>query len=178
MAAGERTFVTQRSYRCGGRQLGVTVQRTAPGRFTVVVDAQPHDVEAALSDASTLQLVVDGVAQTALVARVGDAYHVAIAGEVYVLAPVAGAAVSASHAALLAPPQIVAPMPGKVLQVLVRPGQQVGTGDGLLILEAMKMEHRIVAEAPGTVRAVHVVDGQMVDAGVVLVELEYDSAEI
>ena len=74
---------------------------------------------------------------------------------------------------MLASPQIVAPMPGKVLQVLVRAGQQVAAGDGLLILEAMKMEHRMTAEAPATVRAVHVADGQMVDAGTVLVELEY-----
>ena len=167
--------MTQRSYRCGSRQLGVTVQRTAPGRFTVVVEGQPHDVEAALSDASTLQLVVDGAVQTAVVARVADTYHVAVGGEVYVLTPAATGGDPGIQAALLAPPQIVAPMPGKVLQVLVRPGQQVAAGDGLLILEAMKMEHRIAAEAAATVRAVHVNDGQMVDAGVVLVELEYDA---
>jgi biotin carboxyl carrier protein len=64
-------------------------------------------------------------------------------------------------------------MPGKVLQVLVRVGQSVAADEGLLVLEAMKMEHRIAAEAPATVRAVHVADGQMVDAGAVLIELEY-----
>jgi len=160
-------------YRCGTRRLAVTVRRTAPGCFAVTVDGQERTVEAAPLDPSTLQLVLDGTVYTLPIARVGDAYHVAIDGQVYVLVPDAASA-GGNHAALLAPPQIVAPMPGKVLQVLVQAGQSVAAGDGLLILEAMKMEHRMVAEAPATVRSVHVVDGQMVDAGVVLVELEYE----
>jgi len=169
--------MSRHSYRCADRSLEVTVQRTAMGRFAVVVEGHAHEIEASLSDDSTLQLVVDGAVHTALVARVGAAYHVALAGEIYTLAPVVSGAASPDHPVVLAPPQIVAPMPGKVLQVLVQPGQHLGAGDGLLILEAMKMEHRIAAEAAATVQAVHVVDGQMVDAGVVLVELEYHSAQ-
>lgn len=167
----------QQAYRCGGHHLGVTLQRSAAGHFTATVDGRAHAVDAALLGASTLQLAVDGVVHTVLVARIGEAYHVAIAGEVYVLVPAAALAAAGGHPVALAPPQIVAPMPGKVLQVLVQAGQQVAAGDGLLILEAMKMEHRMVAEAPATVRAVHVADGQMVDAGTVLVELAYDSTE-
>ncbi len=168
----------QRSYRYGNRHLTVAVQRTGPGRFTVTMEGQARAVEAALLGTSTLQLVVDGVAHAVEVARIADAYHVALAGEVYVLTPEAAGAGAGDRPPLLAPPQIVAPMPGKVLQVLVQAGQQVAAGDGLLILEAMKMEHRMVAEAPATVRAVHVNDGQMVDAGAVLVELEYGSSEV
>jgi 3-methylcrotonyl-CoA carboxylase alpha subunit len=163
----------QRAYRFGGRHLGVGLQRTAAGRFTVTVDGRVREVEASLSNSATLQLVVDDVAHTVQVARVGDAYHVAIGGEVYVLMPVVGGIPAGDHPAVLATPQIVAPMPGKVLQVLVQAGQRVAAGDGLLILEAMKMEHRLTAEAPATVRAVRVADGEMVDAGAVLVELEY-----
>jgi len=160
-------------YRHGGGQVGVAVQRTAADRFTVTLDGRPRTVEAVLADSSTLRLVVDGVAHTVRIARSGAAYHVAIGGETYVLTPEAAAAAAGGASAVLAAPQIVAPMPGKVLQVLVRVGQRVQTGDGLLILEAMKMEHRMIAEAPATVRAVHVADGQMVDGGAVLVELEY-----
>jgi pyruvate carboxylase subunit B len=67
-------------------------------------------------------------------------------------------------------------MPGKVLSVLVGEGQEVATGDGLLILEAMKMENRIVAEARAIVRRVHVTEGQMVDGGAILLELDYVEA--
>lgn len=163
----------ERTYRYGGRQVTVTLQRTEAGRFAAQVEGQSHAVDAALLDASTLQLSVDGVSYLAQVARIGDAYHVAIGGETYALAPAAAGSAAGEHLSILAVPQIVAPMPGKVLQVLVRAGGEVATGDGLLILEAMKMEHRIVAEAAATVRAVHVSDGQMVDAGAVLVELDY-----
>jgi biotin carboxyl carrier protein len=74
---------------------------------------------------------------------------------------------------MLASPQITAPMPSKILQVLVVEGQEVAVGDGLIILEAMKMENRITAEAAAVVKKVHVADGQMVDGGQVLIELEY-----
>jgi biotin carboxyl carrier protein len=161
------------AYRCGTRRVTVGLQRAARDRFTVTLDGTAVEVEATLVDPDTVHLVIGGTAHTLPVVRVGGTYQVAIAGEVYTLAPDSAGSVSSPHAAVLAPPQIVAPMPGKVLQVLVRTGQEVAAGDGLLVLEAMKMEHRIVAEAPATVRAVHVESGQMVDAGAVLVELEY-----
>jgi biotin carboxyl carrier protein len=164
----------RRLYRWGDRRVGVALQRSAPGHFVAVVDGHSHHVEAELLDASTLRLVVDRVVHTVQIARVAETYHIAIAGEVYTLTPETPGGATGDRAPALAPPQIVAPMPGRVLSVLVRAGQGVGAGDGLLLLEAMKMEHRIAAEAPATVRAVHVADGQMVDAGELLVELDYD----
>ncbi|HVO24948.1 MAG TPA: biotin carboxylase N-terminal domain-containing protein [Candidatus Margulisiibacteriota bacterium] len=65
-----------------------------------------------------------------------------------------------------------APMPGKILAVRVTPGQAVNTGDTLVILEAMKMEHEVVAPHRATVQQVCVEDGQQVDADAVLVILE------
>jgi len=166
--------VIQHIYRTGSRQVAIAVERSGPGRYTVTVDGHRHVVEAALRGPSTLQLVVDGRQHTAWIVRIGDAEHVAVDGEVHVLRPeVAGSAAAGDHSTL-APPQIVAPMPGKVLHVLVTAGAQVAAGDGLLILEAMKMEHRIIAEAAATVRAVHVSDGQMVDGGSIMLELEYE----
>lgn len=161
----------QVGYRSGGRHLVVAVQRQSPGHFSVSIDGTAQAVEVMAVDGSTVQLAIDGSVQTAYVVRVAGVVHVWIDGEVHVLAP-ESAAVSADHGAL-APPQIVAPMPGKVLQVLVTVGQQVAEGDGLVIVEAMKMEHRITAAAAASVRAVHVADGQMVDGGAVLVELDY-----
>jgi biotin carboxyl carrier protein len=142
------------------------------GSFAVTVDGRRHEVEASVVDPWRLRLVVDGRPHTVHLTRIGGAEHVACNGSVYVLTPEVSGGVR-DHTASLALPQVVAPMPGKVLHVLVQPGQQVEAGDGLLILEAMKMEHRMMAEAAGTVQAVHVADGQMVDAGAVLVELQY-----
>ena len=67
---------------------------------------------------------------------------------------------------------LVAPMPGKVLEVLVSEGDEVEAGAPLMVLEAMKMEHRIVAATDGTVTAVHFNPGEQVAQGAVLLELE------
>lgn len=70
------------------------------------------------------------------------------------------------------PSRIVAPMPGLVLRVQVAVGDQVGTGDGLVVLEAMKMENEIKARAPAVVARVLVTPGQAVEKGAPLVEFE------
>jgi pyruvate carboxylase subunit B len=58
--------------------------------------------------------------------------------------------------------EVVSPMPGMVVAVLVEAGQEVRTGEGLLILEAMKMENEIRAPRTGVVETVHVTPGQRV----------------
>ena len=63
-----------------------------------------------------------------------------------------------------------APMPGLVVRVLVSAGQTVQAGQGLVVLEAMKMENELRAGGTATVRAVAVVAGQAVEKGEVLIE--------
>lgn len=67
---------------------------------------------------------------------------------------------------------IKAPMPGMILKILVEPGQQISKGDGLLILEAMKMENVLKAAANGVVKSVNVVERVAVEKGTVLIEME------
>jgi 3-methylcrotonyl-CoA carboxylase alpha subunit len=62
-------------------------------------------------------------------------------------------------------------MPGRVLAVDVAPGQTVAAGDRLLVLEAMKMEHRISARSAGIIGAVHIAIGDQVADGMLLVEI-------
>ncbi|MFC4014533.1 biotin carboxylase N-terminal domain-containing protein [Nonomuraea purpurea] len=68
----------------------------------------------------------------------------------------------------VAPGSLLAPMPGNVLRVEVEPGDRVTKGQAVLVLEAMKMEHRIAAPADGVVSGVHVEKGRQVEAGAVL----------
>lgn len=64
-----------------------------------------------------------------------------------------------------------APMPGMVVRVEVEAGVVVRAGQGVVVLEAMKMENELTAPGPGTVTAVRVAAGQAVEKGAVLVEL-------
>ena len=68
--------------------------------------------------------------------------------------------------------EVVAPMPGTVIRVLVEPGARVSARQPLVVLEAMKMETPLVSPYEATVRAVHVGEGDRVAGGAVLVELD------
>ena len=67
--------------------------------------------------------------------------------------------------------EVRAPMPGLVLRVLAEVGEAVEAGQGLVVLEAMKMENELKAPAAGVVQAVHGVAGAAVAKGDLLVEL-------
>ncbi len=67
---------------------------------------------------------------------------------------------------------ILAPMPGLVLDILVEPGAEVTAGTPLIILEAMKMENVLKAEGDGTVTAISVDKGAAVDKRQLLIEIE------
>jgi 3-methylcrotonyl-CoA carboxylase alpha subunit len=71
-----------------------------------------------------------------------------------------------------APGSLAAPMPGKVIALLVEPGARVAKGAPLLVLEAMKMEHTISAPADGVVKALHFAVGEQVPEGAELLTLE------
>jgi biotin carboxyl carrier protein len=65
--------------------------------------------------------------------------------------------------------QITAPMPGKVIRLLVRQGEVVAAGQGLLVVEAMKMQNEIRSPKSGKVEKLFATEGQAVNAGEVLV---------
>jgi biotin carboxyl carrier protein len=143
-----------------------------PTGHRVRIDGQEHRVAVRRLDDSTLFLMLDGRAYRAAIARNGRDRWVAVQGEVYTFSPETGAP-SAHQIGSVASPEVTAPMPGKILHVLVAPGDRVSAGDALLILEAMKMETRLLAESTGTVRTVRVAAGDMVDGGQTLVVLDY-----
>lgn len=64
--------------------------------------------------------------------------------------------------------QVIAPMPGKIVRVLVKLGERVEAGQGLVVVEAMKMQNAVRSPKGGTVERVLVAEGQAVNAGEVL----------
>ena len=158
------------------KQSHLDVEVRAEGNsYRVVFAGSEHVVEVQQLDETVVVLTIDGKRYRVAIARSGKERLVAVAGEVYTFVAESGAATAGVTA--VAAPEITAPMPGKVLQVLVEPGDRVELGDGLLLLEAMKMESRLTAEASGTVAEVRVVAGDMVVGGQVLVVLRYEEAE-
>ncbi len=79
---------------------------------------------------------------------------------------------AAASVAASGPAPLVAPMPGLVVRVLAAVGDEVAAGQGLVVVEAMKMENELRAAAAGRITAVHAVAGTAVEKGTVLVALE------
>jgi acetyl/propionyl-CoA carboxylase alpha subunit len=77
-----------------------------------------------------------------------------------------------SAAAPLGPAPIKAPMPGLIVRVNVKVGDSVEAGQGVVVMEAMKMENELRATAAGTVKSVEVAAGAAVEKGALLVALE------
>lgn len=79
---------------------------------------------------------------------------------------------SAARAVPTGPAPIVAPMPGLIVRVNVKIGDRVEAGQGVVVMEAMKMENELRATAAGTVKSVEVAAGAAVEKGALLVGLE------
>src|SRR5262249_2492929 len=101
--------------------------------------------------------------------RMGDAIFVSVGPYAFTFAIVQASRGGGRHS--LATPLLTAPMPGKVLKVLVAEGDRVEAGQALITMEAMKMETTLSAEGPARIKRIPVAEGQMVEAGAVLMEL-------
>lgn len=119
------------------------------------------------------RVTVDGTSYEVEVEELGSGSAAAPAAPVAAPAPAAAPVPKAAPAAPAAGPAegtvISAPMPGKVLKVVVQSGAAVNAGDLLLVLEAMKMENEILAPAGGTVKEIRAHDGDSVNTGDLLV---------
>ena len=165
--------------------------RTADGVFHVTIDGRRVDVDSVRIDAYSWSLIVREDVRLKpdttpdVVSAFRRTYEITIApdqassqltigvGAARVAAGVngrrrPGTKADPSHAAA-GPLRVVAPMPGKIVRVLVQSGEAVHARQPLIVVEAMKMENELRAGRAGTVTEVRAQAGQSVDAGAVLV---------
>ncbi|MBI2571834.1 MAG: biotin/lipoyl-binding protein [Candidatus Schekmanbacteria bacterium] len=126
-------------------------------------------------------LLVDGVSWEAMLSWNGPSCDVSLLGgalgapfrlrgavfEESRMPPRATAARSAAGSG-----RLLAPMPGKVVAILKKPGERVSQGEGIIVMEAMKMENELTATVSGTMRDVQVCPGETVEAGTLLAVIE------
>ena len=170
----------------GGRRRQVVVTPTG-GTFAVALDGQTRRVDAARIDAQTLSLLVDTVSPAyATVTSAG--YEVSVVPDpaasglaVHVGGVPVGVALNGrrqwartdeGRASGSGPQRLKAPMPGKVIRVLVQVGESVGPRQPVVVVEAMKMENELRASREGTVAEIHAREGMSVDAGALLIVIQ------
>jgi len=88
------------------------------------------------------------------------------------LADARDAASDSKKAATEGPMEVRAQMPGKIIKILMQPGATVTAGQGLIVVEAMKMQNEVKAPKSGVLTRVHVAEGATVSAGELLVVVE------
>lgn len=164
-----------------GEEREVAVERLDGGRFRITHDGRTRIVDARRvaegARASTWSLVAEGGGTARIIDVDGAAPELTITIDnvsvplklVDARRKLAAAAAPRTHAGPLA---IKSPMPGKVVKVLVAPGDAVKAGQGVVVVEAMKMENELRAPRDGKVQAVSAREGQAVEAGQTLATLE------
>ncbi len=156
--------------RIGGRTCGVELERQG-SRLRVLLDGRALEADAVAVAAGTYSILLDGRALEVRVQPAGDAVRVHAGGQEFlaeVLDPRAWRGKRGGVLELEGRQQITAPMPGKVVRLLVKAGDTVEAGQGLLVVEAMKMQNEIRAPKSGKVERLAVTEGQAVNAGEVI----------
>jgi len=140
------------------------------GRFRISIDGRAREVDSRPTSTGTFSLLIDNAtAEVSVVAR-GDEFAVAVDGRTHRLRLLDERALRqrARAGAGEGEREVRAVMPGKVVAILVEVGAAVERGQGLLVIEAMKMENEIAAPRAGTIRELRVVPGQAVEPGEIL----------
>jgi biotin carboxyl carrier protein len=132
----------------GDQILQLDLVKTGPSEVSVLVDGASHDLSLEKTPLGFAVLVRGD----RLLVDLKDAVKGAVLGIV-------------THAG---PLKLSAPMPGKIVKVLVSLGDVVEAGRGLLVMEAMKMENELKAARAGTIEDIKVQEGQAVDMGALL----------
>jgi biotin carboxyl carrier protein len=164
----------------GGRVRRVRVERQN-AQYQVTVDDHIFLVDSRAVNRETLSLLVqdgDGSVRSVdatVQPRPGSStLDVSVSGQTLSarLLTRSGARGAEGGASGSGPQQVLAPMPGKVVRVMVAPGDSVEPRQGLVVIEAMKMENELRAARAGRVKTVRAAEGQSVEAGALLVIVE------
>jgi len=144
------------------------------GRWTCRLDGREIAVDAVLARPDVLSLRIDNKAYEVKCERVGGEMHlwvgsVRFAAEVRDPRSFRGRVRAADDHG---PKKLLAPMPGRVVRVLVSQGAEVEAGTGVLVVEAMKMQNEVKSPKKGTVQKIMATEGAAVNAGDVLAIVE------
>ena len=166
------TFPLVTRFALGGKVCEIEIVRERDGGYVARNNGEEHRFEIEALDDATIRFRHDGVLQSAKFLRRDDRLYflhrgVTLAVHDLTLAVPESAAAGGDG-------KVRATMNGRVVAVLVKPGDKVAAGQPVMTLEAMKMEHVHIAGVAGTVAAIDVAEGEQVTTGKIVVEIEAD----
>ena len=160
------------SAKAGRQILEVTIERRN-GTYSVEIDGVQYEVDSHKLEADFYSILTGGRSYEVSVEATRDGYRVRHgAAEQLVTLSDPGRQAREELADSKGSAAVVSAMPGKVARVLVRVGDRVEAGQGVVVVEAMKMENEITAPKPGRVISITVQPDQTVESGTELLVIE------
>ncbi len=163
-----------------GETLRNGLRETGEGQYDVTLAEETVHLDAVRSGPTIYSIIEDGQQFEVMVDERGaHGFDVLVGGRLFHLESLNERTklLTSSAVAVASGPQTVeAEMPGKVVRVNLAPGDAVGQGQGVVVVEAMKMENEIPSPIDGVVKEVAVSAGQTVEAGAVLFVVEPSAA--
>lgn len=165
----------------GKKTYVVEIEQATETLYAVIVDGTRFEVDARNSGSDLWTMLIGHNTHDIDIVSQNGNFEMAVNGEMFT-----AEVIDEQRKSLLTrkgkfvaegPQEVKAPMPGKVVKVLVKPGDSVNEGDGLVIVEAMKMENLLKSAITGVVKQVFVSEGQAVEARMPLVTVDPAKAE-
>jgi len=153
------------------RSVAFTQLGDKPSQVTAIIDGRSVEADAARILPGRYSILLGGHSLEVNVEETASGLLVYVAGrefQVEITDPRSWRSRRGGSIQLEGRQQVTAPMPGKIVSVLVAPGQKVEAGQGLLVIEAMKMQNEIRSPKPGVLERLFAKEGQTVSAGEVL----------
>ncbi|HLL55951.1 MAG TPA: biotin/lipoyl-containing protein [Myxococcaceae bacterium] len=154
----------------------VDIEVLGEGRFAITLEGKRHEVDALTLDHGAVSMLIDGESYGVEFEEVGDEVAVLVKGQItrVDVADERRLRMRAATAGFSAEGKQVinAPMPGKVVKVLVKVGDEVKEGQGLVVVEAMKMENELKSPKAGKVTELFAKEGSTVENNAKLVVVE------
>ena len=151
----------------------IEVESLGEGHYAVTLDGHRYELESLVLPHGAVSMIVENESYSVEFDERGDEVSVLLRGHVtrYDIADERRLRMRAASAGFAAEGKqvITAPMPGKIVKIFVKPGDEVKEGQGLVVVEAMKMENELKAPKAGKVTEVHAKEGTAVENGAKLV---------
>jgi biotin carboxyl carrier protein len=145
------------------------------GRWQCVLDGESVEVDAVVARPNVLSVIIGGQAFEVKRESTASDMHLWVKSArfaVDVRDPRSLRSRRAKGGSIEGPQKMLAPMPGKIVRVIAAAGTEVEAGQGVLVIEAMKMQNELKSPKKGTVKQVLVAEGTSVTAGEVLAIVE------
>ncbi len=160
----------------GGETRTVGLEELGANQFEVTIDGVAVHVDVARSGRTIYSIIEDGKQFEVMIDEQGArGFDVLVGGQLLHLQAYderSKLLASTAKPVIAGPQRIEAEMPGKVVKIVAQAGATVQEGEGILILEAMKMENEIKSPIDGVVKEISVAEGQTVESGAQLFVVE------